>query len=263
MTITYRTAGAWGAGKGSNLTPAEVDDNFFTLKGMVDDALTNPTPPVEIVNFEVSGTQFFVHMGDGAVFGPLPLPVAAFRFEEEWQPTHAYVVLDVFTVANSGMYLVLLNHTSGATFDPNILVGGEPALQKLIGAVDEVAYDLALCYPDKVAPSPAPSERVLLLQFVATQGLTMPADLDGSVAFLGAPATENDVVLTIEKGNVSIGTITFSPGDELASPYGQYGTFVFPAEINLLPNEWLSIYAPLTTDATAARLSVSLALQRS
>lgn len=31
MTITYRTAGAWGAGKGSNLTAAEADQNFYGL----------------------------------------------------------------------------------------------------------------------------------------------------------------------------------------------------------------------------------------
>jgi hypothetical protein len=28
MAIIYRTSGSWGAGKGSNLTAAEVDGNF-------------------------------------------------------------------------------------------------------------------------------------------------------------------------------------------------------------------------------------------
>ena len=31
MTITYRTPGAWGPGKGANLTAAEVDGNFHGL----------------------------------------------------------------------------------------------------------------------------------------------------------------------------------------------------------------------------------------
>jgi len=76
MTITYRTAGPWGAGKGANLTPAEVDANFHDLKQAIDTLATNPATPVQIANITVSGSQMTVVMSDGSTFGPFTLPRA-------------------------------------------------------------------------------------------------------------------------------------------------------------------------------------------
>ena len=42
MTIVYRNAGAWGAGKGSQLTPAEADGNFHDIDSRVDNLESNP-----------------------------------------------------------------------------------------------------------------------------------------------------------------------------------------------------------------------------
>jgi len=35
MAIIYRTAGAWGPGNLINLTPTQVDNNFWELHGRV------------------------------------------------------------------------------------------------------------------------------------------------------------------------------------------------------------------------------------
>ena len=51
--VTYRTTGAWGAGKGAKLTPVEVDTNFHELVEQINEILSNPVQPVEID--EVSG----------------------------------------------------------------------------------------------------------------------------------------------------------------------------------------------------------------
>jgi hypothetical protein len=79
MTTTYRTAGAWGAGKGSNLTAAEVDGNFYGLDQRIADLEGNPPAPNEISNITVTGTQMTIYLEGGASFGPFTLPQANFR----------------------------------------------------------------------------------------------------------------------------------------------------------------------------------------
>lgn len=78
MAIIYRTAGAWGAGKGSNLTAAEVDENFYDHEGRIDALETNPPEPNEITNITISGTQITFHFADTTTIGPLTLPRAPF-----------------------------------------------------------------------------------------------------------------------------------------------------------------------------------------
>lgn len=79
MTITYRTAGAWGAGKGSNLTPAEVDGNFYDLVLQIAAIISGVPAPVNISNIVVVGTQMTIVLEDATEFGPFTLPQANFR----------------------------------------------------------------------------------------------------------------------------------------------------------------------------------------
>ncbi|MBB4520469.1 UNVERIFIED_ORG: hypothetical protein M2435_001249 [Rhizobium sophorae] len=72
--ITFRTAGAWGAGKGSNLTPAEVDGNFYDLDGRVTDLEDNPPTPNQIADITQDGNQITIVMDDASTFGPFTLP---------------------------------------------------------------------------------------------------------------------------------------------------------------------------------------------
>jgi hypothetical protein len=120
MTLIYRTAGPWGAGKGANLVAGEVDGNFFDLDGRVGAVEDNiPAAAVGIAFFAVTPPNlFYVHMTDGTIQGPFALPQLAWNFLGEWTPNTVYSVNDVFT-ANGSTYMVLINHTSANLFDPN------------------------------------------------------------------------------------------------------------------------------------------------
>jgi len=69
MTIVYRTTGTWGAGKGSNLTPAEVDGNFYDLHTRLAALETGGADvPATIDNITIIGSLFTVEMSDGSSF---------------------------------------------------------------------------------------------------------------------------------------------------------------------------------------------------
>lgn len=118
MTIIFRTAGAWGAGKGSNLTPAEVDGNFWDHEQRLDSIETNPPAAVNIDYFTTSGNQMFAHMTDHSVIGPIEIPVGTWNFRGEWQPDTLYFAFDVVTFGTA-VYLVNSEHTSEGSFDPS------------------------------------------------------------------------------------------------------------------------------------------------
>jgi hypothetical protein len=117
MAIVYRTSGAWGAGKGANLVAGEVDLNFYELAQRMTTVEGDlPDVAVSIAFFSISGTLFSVHLTDGSIQGPFELPVRAWTFRGEWLPATVYNVDDVVT-ANGSVYMVLVNHTSAATFN--------------------------------------------------------------------------------------------------------------------------------------------------
>jgi hypothetical protein len=136
VDLTFRLPGPWGPGKGANLQPSEVDGNFWAIAQAIVDLESNPAQPVGIESIVVSGTQMTIYLTDGSVMGPFTLPVLTFRWRGEWMPDSTYAELDVFTVEDTGIFLVVLDHTSGATFDPDIAVGGEPALVQMFGSTD-------------------------------------------------------------------------------------------------------------------------------
>lgn len=117
MTTTFRTAGAWGAGKGADLTPAEVDNNFYDKETRIT-AIEAAGVAVGIASITVSGNQMTVTMTDASVQGPFTLPTVAWNPVGTWLPSTLYSAMDVVTYGGSA-YLVLVDHTSDTTFDPN------------------------------------------------------------------------------------------------------------------------------------------------
>jgi hypothetical protein len=142
MPIIYRTAGPWGAGKGANLVPGEVDGNFYDVDRrlfIIEDSAQEVATGIAF--FSVSGDLFYVHMTNGTIQGPFALPDKKWNFRGPWLPSTVYSRDDVVT-ANGGVYLVLLNHVSAAVFVP--------------GANDGSAhnyYGLLLTNPANVLPS--------------------------------------------------------------------------------------------------------------
>jgi len=119
MSISYRTAGAWGPGLGRNLHPDEVDENFYELIGMINDInAALPASTVSIASITQTGTDLYVHLTDLSILGPYSLPQLKLDFRGEWATSTAYFVEDVVT-HNGSTYLVTFNHTSDPTsFDP-------------------------------------------------------------------------------------------------------------------------------------------------
>jgi hypothetical protein len=134
--IVFRTLGPWGAGKGANLAPGEVDSNFWALAQAIFDLQNDPAVPNGIAAITVSGTQMTITLMDGQVLGPYTLPVLTFRWRDEWLPGTIYAALDVVKVTNLGIFMCQVSHTSGATFDGNLLIDGAAAWLQLFGSVD-------------------------------------------------------------------------------------------------------------------------------
>lgn len=114
MSLIYRTPGPWGSGKGSDLAPTEVDNNFWQV---VQSVAAKAAQGVGISHFIVTGDQMTVVLTDATMVGPYTLPTAHLIFVGTWQPSHAYLVNQIFTEGGA-TYVVTFNHTSAATFDP-------------------------------------------------------------------------------------------------------------------------------------------------
>ncbi len=123
----------WGTGTHTLVKGTEVDRNFWELKAAIEDLIENPPSPIQIASFTVAGATFSIHMTNGNIVGPMPLPVLTWRWRDAWTPTTPYLVLDVFSVEGVGIFLVLIDHTSAGSFDPNALSGGDPLYRQLFG----------------------------------------------------------------------------------------------------------------------------------
>lgn len=134
--ITFRTTdtGRWGAGKGSNLTAAEIDINLWNLAQAIVALQENPPTANNISAITVSGMYMTITLTDGSTIGPLALPVLQWRWRGEWVASTAYAALDGFIVTSQGLYTVNADHTSAATFDEGAVDSNGNALyNKLFG----------------------------------------------------------------------------------------------------------------------------------
>jgi hypothetical protein len=146
VDLTFRTLGAWGAGKGANLEASEVDTNFWNLAEAIYALQANPAVPNGIATITVSGTQMTITLHDGTVLGPYTLPVLTFRWRDEWAPLTTYAELDVVKVTGGpggGIYMVQVGHTSAATFDNTLQIGGVVVYLQLFGSVDATLSGLS------------------------------------------------------------------------------------------------------------------------
>ena len=119
MTIVYRTAGAWGAGKGADLTPAEVDSNFrdlFLRALTLQTATYRPSPP-QTLTLDSDGV-IDITLENANSFSIRP-PFVPFNWRGMWQPSTFYARWDVVGIEADGVYLVEEDHTSDVAFDPD------------------------------------------------------------------------------------------------------------------------------------------------
>jgi hypothetical protein len=117
--IVFRGNGPWGTGKGTNLTPAEVDGNFYGLKQRIEELKENPPSAVSIASISMSGNQITISLTNGETEGPFNVPVAAFTWMGDFAPNTNYEPWDVFLEPTSGLYLVVEPYEAPTEFDPN------------------------------------------------------------------------------------------------------------------------------------------------
>jgi hypothetical protein len=135
MAIVYRTNGAWGTGKGSNLAPAEIDGNFYNIDSRVTYIEDNPVMPIEPISITITGYNFFMGLSNGETLGPVVMTMPVPEWRGAWTPATIYHDMDFITAPDGGFGAVMLGHTSAATFDWAAVSGdGLPLYRQIVGA---------------------------------------------------------------------------------------------------------------------------------
>lgn len=254
MTIIYRTAGAWGPGKGSNLSPEEVDGNFFDLETRVTNIENDPPEPVSIDHFVVDGTLLTIVLTNGDSHGPFVLPIGQWRWTGEWEPDTQYFVGDIVT--NEGnTYFIRVQHVSADVFDPGLFTV-DGFVYILILAKAAQPYDIGFYFNDMLASGPE-----LIFQHVADREFTIGANFVNAQAYLKVATSTATINLPIFLNGEVLGSITFAPGVDTDAFGGQYGAFsaLDPLSgIAVAVRDILAVGMPYDDDATAAILSVTI-----
>jgi hypothetical protein len=143
MTLTYRTVGAWGAGKGTNLLPSEIDQNIYELATAIADLQDDTAAGANgIATITIAGSQMSIFLTDGTELGPFTIPVLTFRWRGEWEGNTSYAELDVVKVTDVGIFMVQVATTSNATFDATETSGDNLVYFQLFGSVDALLSTL-------------------------------------------------------------------------------------------------------------------------
>lgn len=273
--LAYRTNDntRWGAGQGANLTPAQVDINFWDLFSAItalqDHALTNEN---QIDYFSVVGDQMFVTMMNHEVFGPFTLPTAEWNFRGPWVADTTYGDFDVVTQGGS-LYLVIFPHVSASSFNASANDG-----------VGHNFYGLLLASPTPIPTNGTPGQvltwqggtgatgvsapqwenptRILavyveghvsgpnetVLQYAIPEAMTLPIGLAGSAATQAVAATVEQV-FTLYQNGAAIGSINFFPSSI---------TFTFAGAVTFAPGDVITIVGDPSPDGVQSNISITL-----
>ena len=269
---TYRTAGPWGAGLGTDLTAAQVDMNFWVLYSLI--VTLQSAEPITISYFTVTGNQMWITMTDHYVFGPFTIPTAVWNFKGSWVPNGSYNVNDVFTyeqsvwlciwpITNTGLsFYSLANDGDGHNYfalllaaPPNpVPTNGLPGqvLQwtgiELPGPPYEWSYikrNIAVYLEEP----PEPLEIVAVYAF--TESTQFAVNFAGSSGASGTnPSVEQDY--QVYQNDANIGTISFlpSPTDALV--------FTAPTAVTFHANDVMTIVAPAVPDPHLTEIAFTL-----
>jgi len=249
--IVFRTDDLtkWGSGKGTNLLPAEVDDNFWALLTRLDYLVNNPVQANNIVNITFENGVLTFTMGDGTSYA-VPFPSMMIQWAGEWQAGATYrSYIDLFSVSGSGVYFTLQTHTSVAPFNPDATINAQAVYALMMPAPAVQPYDLSMYYSARVL-----GDSVVLFEHVVARPLVMPTGLPSSQAVFRVGTSTAAISLPIEVNGTQVGSIDF---DAAGSP----GTFTFTADVNINVGDRITIWSDSVADDTAQGLAVTLVLQ--
>lgn len=181
-----------------------------------------------------------ITMEDASTFGPFTLPVAMLRWRGEWQPSTVYDELDLVFVSGIGTFLVMQDHTSELTFDPNeVGEDSEPLYFQIYG--DTLTFLQLEDAPDSYAgsggfevlvkedetglefvakdyniyafwPGTATADEIIHRR-VAEVAFTIPTDLLDPDSHFAADTPTITTTVSIKLNGSEIGVITFADDD--------------------------------------------------
>jgi hypothetical protein len=249
--MIFRTADLtkWGAGKGGDLTPTEVDLNFWEVLSRIV-ALEGDTGAVGIDHFATNTTTgtITVFMTDGTQRGPYALPAAKFRLLGEWTPDTVYPD-GVFITEGGDTYIINVAHTSALTFDPGATDGSGNQLYGLLPFAKDRTYDVGFFYPGTPGEG-LPADSTMFAR-AFSRDVYFPAGLTGSVALMAVgPAITRSFL--IYKNTTEIGFATFAPD-------ATEGTFSFVFNVQFNSGDVLRVTRGPSLDSTAFDLSMNFA----
>lgn len=163
MTLTFRDV------KGSNLTAAEVDENFRDVDGRITTMEENPPEAVSIDVIEVSGSTMTIVLTDASEQGPFELPVAVPRPSITETIATSSLTLSV----SKASHYMRCTHASGCVVtvpdDPAIVIDNEfTFVQRGAAAVSfvEENTDVVVNVPVGFSPNTAGVGAVVTLKKV-------------------------------------------------------------------------------------------------
>ena len=257
MTIFFVTTGAWGAGTGTPNSAAQVDGNFYDLDQRVVslNADLAEGKRIESMSYTSNSMTFYFTDGTSQV---IPLPIATLTLVGEWLNSKSYSRGEMVTYSPLGIFQVLQNHTtppSPAPFDPNATDGSGNLLYNLFIPLRDVNYDAAVFVPGAIQRAAGE----LLWQGIANRAMKLPVGNEDCYAYL---ATGNggatDVILSIEKNSVEIGTVTFEAGGTLDADGGQLGIVIVSAQADFVAGDRYALRVTQSDEAVSSDMSVTL-----
>lgn len=129
------------ADKGSPLTISEGDGNLTYLDDRIDTVSALVGKSIDSITYSASAITFNLSDSSTVV---VPLPALQLNPRGEWMPSTAYSYGDLVHVVSSGLYLVLVAHTSATSFDPDATDGT---------TANNLLYDLFGPIPARDLPS--------------------------------------------------------------------------------------------------------------
>lgn len=126
MAIVFRDE------QGSDLTPAQVDNNFREINTRLTAVETTPPPTNDIVNItqSASGSQITIYLRDGSYY-TASLPVAVIFFRGDWISGDAYFRNNLVKRGRR-LYLILQDHVAADEFDELATDGSDNELYSLV-----------------------------------------------------------------------------------------------------------------------------------
>src|SRR4249920_1019044 len=259
MTIVYVTTGAWGTGSGTPNSASQVDGNFHDVDQRIVALNADLADGKRIDTVTYTDTSMTFHFTDGTT-QTIPLPIAVVTYVGQWMNSAPYARGDMVSVRGFGMFQVLVDHVTPplpAAFDPNAVDGSGNPLYSFWMPLYDVNYDAAIFVPGSAQRA---ADEVL---FQAVAGRTMRVMSGDAHAYayldVGNDSTgSTDIIVSIQKNRVEIGTITFAAAGDIDTDGGQRGEFNIPATVNFAEGDTYALRVTQSDNAEPSGLSVTL-----